>query len=100
MNEKKQTNYPKGHFPVSISVEDRNTYGNASILLEKFIQQAEEKYPLVIVKQSQGDASHAQAVVSIPFPDREHIRIDFNIFASEAENEYGQGLYFHMESAF
>ena len=25
MNEKKQTNYPKGHFPVSISVEDKNT---------------------------------------------------------------------------
>jgi hypothetical protein len=100
MDKKEQNSYSKGHFPVHISVTGESTHGDALSLLEKFIQQAGEKYPLAIQQSPTGDATKAEATLSVPFPDRENIRIDFNIFASDMESIHGNGLYFHMESAF
>ena len=60
-----------------------------------------EKYDLYIISNSQlSRTNQAEATIAIPFPDRENIRIDFNIFASEVEDEGYHSLYFHMESAF
>ena len=100
MDEKKQQSYPKGHFPVHISVTAKSTNANTLSLLQQFIQRMEAKYTLAIQQAPSGTPSLAQATISVPFPDRENIRIDFNIFASEMEDVHGQGLYFHMESAF
>ena len=86
MDEKKQQVYPKGHFPVHISVTGKSMNGDALSLLEKFVEQSGE--------------TKAEATISVPFPDRENIRIDFNIFASEMEETCGKELYFYMESAF
>ena len=100
MDEKKQQAYPKGHFPVHICVTATHTTADALSLLEQFIQRMEVKYPLAILDKPSGTASQAEATLSVPFPDRENIRIDFNIFASEMDDTYGSALYFHMESAF
>lgn len=100
MDKKRQNTYPKGHFPVRISIDASKAKGDAIGLLRTFIQKAAEKYPLALVEEASGDTTQAQAVISVPFPHREDIRIDFNIFASEMEEKDGLGLYFHMESAF
>jgi hypothetical protein len=55
---------------------------------------------LAIVKALSGNTQQAEAVIAVPFADRETIRVDFNIYASEMEDKHGMGLYFHMESAF
>ena len=100
MDEKKQKAYPKGHFPVHINVMSKNKNADALSLLKQFIKRMEEKYPLAIQAEPSGEASQAEATISVPFPQRENIRIDFNIFSSEMEDTLGTPLYFHMESAF
>lgn len=100
MDKKEQNIYTKGHFPVHIIVEGKNTKADALVLLGKFSDQTLQKHPSSVVEQPIGDDTHAEAVISVPFSDRENIRIEFNIFASEMEDEYGIGLYFYMESAF
>ena len=100
MDKKEQNSYPKGHFPVHISVTGKSMNGDALSLLEKFVEQSGEKYPLAILEKPSGEATKAEATISVPFPDRENIRIDFNIFASDMEETCGTELYFYMESAF
>lgn len=89
-------------FPVHLSVENRSDKACAKTLLDSFIEQMTHKYELITLIPSSGTSSQAEATISVPFADREHIRIDFNIYASEMEDTYGAGtgLYFHMESAF
>jgi len=87
-------------FPVHVSVENKCNDASAINLLERFIEQASKKFNLTIVKNLSGNTSYAEMVVAVPFADRENIRVDFNIFASEVEEEHRMGLYFHMESAF
>jgi hypothetical protein len=99
MDKKEQNSYPKGHFPVHISVTGKSMNGDALSLLEKFVEQSGEKYPLAILEKPSGEATKAEATISVPFPDRENIRIDFNIFASDMEETCGKALYFYMESA-
>ena len=100
MDEKKQQPYPKGHFPVHLSVTAKGTTADPLSLLQQFIQRVEVKYPLAIQQPPSGTPSLAEAILSVPFPDRENIRIDFNLFSSEMDDTYGSTLYFHMESAF
>ena len=100
MDKKEHNIYPQGHFPVHIIVEGKNTMADALCLLEQFIEQSREKHPSAVVKQPTGNSTHAEAFITVPFPDRENIRIEFNIFASDMEDEHGTGLYFYMESAF
>ena len=87
-------------FPVHISVENRLKNMSASTLLDRFIEQASQSFELTVMSPPAGTDTQAEATISVPFADREHIRIAFNIYASETEDTYGQGLYFHMESAF
>lgn len=87
-------------FPVHISVENKCENTSAITQLGRFMEEASKKFDLTIVKTLSGDTMNAEAVIAVPFADRENIRIDFNIFASEVEDEHGTGLYFHMESAF
>lgn len=95
--DKKQSPMP---FPVHISVENRLEDLNATTLLGGFIEQASQSFNLTIVTPLTGSDSQADATISVSFADREHIRIAFNIYASEIEDAHGLGLYFHMESAF
>ena len=99
MDKKEQNSYPKGHFPVHISVTGKSMHGDALSLLEKFVEQAGEKYPLAILEKPSGEATKAEATISVPFPDRENIRIDFNIFASDMEETCGKDPHFYMGSA-
>lgn len=113
MNNTEQQTYPKGFFPVHISIcvntsSKESTADDATchkidikLLVDRFILLAKEKYDLYIISNSQlSRTNQAEATIAIPFPDRENIRIDFNIFASEVEDEGYHSLYFHMESAF
>lgn len=95
--DKRQSPMP---FPVHISVENRLEDLNATTLLGGFIEQASQSFNLTIVTPLTGSDSQADATISVPFADREHIRIAFNIYASEVEDAHDLGLYFHMESAF
>lgn len=87
-------------FPVHISVENKRDGTSAIDLLKRFVEEANKKFDLTIVETLSGNAQKAEAVIAVPFADRENIRVDFNIFASDVEDEHGTGLYFHMESAF
>ena len=102
--DKKQCFMNKTHstmtFPVHISVENKCENTSAITLLERFMEEAGKKFDLTILEVPSGDTMNAEAVIAVPFADRENIRIDFNIYASEVEDEHGTGLYFHMESAF
>lgn len=113
MNITEQYTYPKGFFPVHISIHENTQKKEISAkdyvlhqldvkqLIDRFILFAKEKYDLHIISNSQIiKTNQAEATIAVPFPDRENIRIDFNIFASEVEDEGGCNLYFHMESAF
>ncbi|MBO7570051.1 MAG: hypothetical protein J6T11_06850 [Bacteroidaceae bacterium] len=87
-------------FPVHISVENKRKETSAINLLEHFMEEAGKKFDLSIVKTLSGNTQQAETVIAVPFADRENIRVDFNIYASEMEDKHGTGLYFHMESAF
>ncbi|MBR6202270.1 MAG: hypothetical protein IKQ62_04625 [Bacteroidaceae bacterium] len=87
-------------FSLHISVENRTATASAPDLLSRFIQQAAQQYELTVTAPPSGTTASAQATITVPFAHREHIRILFNIFAADMEEEHGTGLYFHMESAF
>lgn len=95
----RQKGYPRGSFPVRISVKGAEGC-SALTLIDAFLTQSKQKYLLTLLETATGDDSHAEAVIAVLFPEREHIRIDFNIFASEMEEKHGTGIFFHMESAF
>lgn len=100
MDEKEHKTHPKGHFPLLVQVWDKGTKGLALQLLQEFVAQAANEYMLSVLRAPEGDGAFAETVCSVPFPDRERIRISFNIFASEKEDEFGDNFVFHMESAF
>ena len=114
MNKTVLTDLPKGFFPVRISVmgyEDGeiagentlNTTHTPLLLIERFIEKVRDMYKIAIlnhpiIKETKG----AEAIIAVPFSERERIRIDYNIYASEIDEEVGNRLRyeFHMESAF
>lgn len=101
MDKSGQKDYPKGHFPLRIRAVRKLGSEDASELLSKFIDWAAEKYALIRIEPLCGGKEQAEAVISVPFPDRERIRIDFNIYASQTDEAAGtESIYFHMESAF
>src|SRR5574344_1364587 len=100
MDNQRQHAYPKGSFPVLVRVEGRSEKVDALMLLKEYMKHAGERYELTVVKEAEGNGTKAEAVVAVPFPDRENIRVDFNIHASEVEEHVGEQVYFHMESAF
>lgn len=93
----------KKYFPVRICVDKlRGGHSgddiqkhrlNANKALVRFIAAAQHKYDLQICDIQAGGLHnaiprHAEAVIAVPFPDKENLRVDFNIFASELEAEY------------
>ena len=68
-------------------------YANANKVLARFLNSALEKYDLRLISMSGGNLHNAiprdaEAVIAIPFAERENIRVDFNVFASEVQDEY------------
>ena len=101
MDKSGQKDYPKGHFPLHIRAVRKQGNKDATELLRKFIDWAAERYALERIEPLRGGKEQAEAVISVPFPDRERIRIDFNIYASQTDEAVGtESMYFHMESVF
>ena len=68
-------------------------YANANKILARFLNTAIDKYDLRLCSISGGNLHNAiprdaVAVIAVPFADRERIRVDFNVFASEVQDEY------------
>ena len=68
-------------------------YANANKILARFLNGAIDKYDLRLCSISGGNLHNAiprdaVAVIAVPFADRERIRVDFNVFASEIQSEY------------
>ena len=68
-------------------------YANANKILARFLNSAIDKYDLRLCSISGGNLHNAiprdaVAVIAVPFADREKIRVDFNVFASEVQDEY------------
>ena len=68
-------------------------YANANKILARFLNSALEKYDIKLCSISGGNLHNAiprdaTAVIAVPFADRERIRVDFNVFASEIQDEY------------
>lgn len=93
MHEKaQQTSLPRGYFPIRI------TLGTG--LANRFINEAKQNHSISILQTPQPtDQQYEEAVIAVPFPDKEMLRIAFNIFASKMEREHGVNTKFLMESA-
>ena len=68
-------------------------FANANKILARFLNAALDKYDLRLCSISGGNLHNAiprdaTAVIAVPFADRERIRIDFNIFAAQVQDEY------------
>jgi len=76
---------------------------NAAQILSDFIAYARNNYEVDLLDEIYTNCAHEQAetIVAVPFAEREHVRIDFNIFASEFDNTHPdeKNSYFKMESA-
>ena len=108
--------YPKGYFPLVVRVTDRKQNDEAPDVgcsmdyslsaedcLNRFVRKAQEKYDMRMKDGSKRlGAMVAEAVVAVPFPDRELIRIELNVFASEMDDICGEAdrFEFYMQSDF
>lgn len=68
-------------------------FANANKILARFLNTAQDKYDMRLCSISGGNLHNAiprdaTAVIAVPFADREKIRVDFNVFASEVQDEY------------
>ena len=68
-------------------------FANANKILARFLNAALDKYDLRLCSISGGNLHNAiprdaEAVIAVPFADRERIRVDFNVFAAEVQDEY------------
>ena len=87
-------------FQIKISIEKLHQT-NAVEVITLFITSMQSKYTLRVSQAPQGHVSCAEAILTLPFSDRERIRIDFNIFTAQFESEHPEerDAYFKMESA-
>ena len=105
----------KKYFPVRIIIDglrgghsgdDINKHRlNANKALIRFLDEAKHKYDLQLIDIQAGGLHnaiprHAEAVVAVPFPDKENLRVDFNIYSSEIEAEFHdeENMHLTMES--
>ena len=68
-------------------------FANANKILARFLNTAQDKYDMRLCSISGGNLHNAiprdaTAVIAVPFADREKIRVDFNVFAAEVQDEY------------
>ena len=79
---------------------------NANKLLVRFLYMCMQKYDMYLCEIDGGNLHNAipreaNAIIAIPDADKEQVRVDFNVFASEVENEYNvtePNVKFVMES--
>ena len=95
-------------FLLKISVEGLQ-HTDAQALLSHFVRSERDQYGLSISEETDRDSlphprqavAHAETLISIPFTEKETVRIHFNIFASQFESEHPEepNVFFRMESA-
>ena len=89
-------------FKIKISILGLQ-HTNAAQVLSEFISLVREKYEVEFISEITCNCAHSQSevTVAVPFSERETIRIDFNIFASEFETLHPSETtsYFKLESA-
>lgn len=94
---------PNGYFPIKINIDgltgghsgdDINKgRANANKLLARFLYTSMNKYDMYLSNISGGNLHNAiprdaQAVILVPMADKERIRVDYNVFAAEMEDEF------------
>ncbi|MBQ0074056.1 MAG: aminoacyl-histidine dipeptidase [Prevotella sp.] len=80
---------------------------NALKILARFLYLEQKKMPLMLAQFNSGKLHNAiprdgSIVFAVPFKEKETVRVDWNIFCSEIEEEYivtEKNIYWHMESA-
>ena len=105
----------KSFFPLHISVDKlrgghsggdiHDHRANAIKTLTRFIYLEMQKYDLRLIDLQGGNLHNAiprdaEAIIAVPFDKKEDVRVDFNIFASEFEDEYPdeKNAEFYLES--
>lgn len=98
-----ETNIPEGMFAIEVSIKGllgghsgsdiHLPRANANQLLGQFLQQTAQKYPFYLCRIAGGGlhnaiAREANALFVVPYADREHIRIDWNIYIAEQEDQW------------
>lgn len=84
---------PHGYFPLRIHA--------ATGMAQRFVDTIGSAYDVAIISPpTSASPGIEETVIAVPFPMKETVRIDFNIFASEMEAEEGVRTEFHMESAY
>lgn len=72
-------------FWVQVEVEGLSCVSPSAMdLKEMFIRRAAEKYDIYL----KNNLYETGGVFAVPFKDKENIRIELNVFASEMEDEY------------
>ena len=74
---------------------------HATAALTDFLNSVQDKYGVHQYETlTSADSTQAEAILALPFADRERIRIDFNIFAAqfEADHPEEKDVYFKLES--
>lgn len=107
---------PNGYFFVKANVkgltgghsgDDINKKrANALKILARFLYQEQQKMPLRLAQFNSGNLHNAiprdgNIVFAVPFSEKETVRVDWNIFCSEVEEEFlftEKNIYWHMES--
>ncbi|MBQ4380152.1 MAG: hypothetical protein II806_02620 [Bacteroidaceae bacterium] len=92
------------HFPFNIRISILGLqHTNAAQVLSDFITLVRQKYEVEVISEITCNCAHSQAEVTlaVPFSERETVRIDFNIFASEFDTLHPSETtsYFKLESA-
>ena len=80
---------------------------NAAKLLARFLYTEQQKRNLFLASFNSGKLHNAiprdgEIVFAVPFADKEDVRVDWNVFCSEVEEEFTvteKNMHFHMESA-
>lgn len=80
---------------------------NANKLLARFLYMAQQKYDLHLADIQAGGLHNAipreaWCLCAVPMADKENVRVDWNVFAADVEEEYSlteKGVRFHLESA-
>lgn len=94
---------PEGMFAIEVTVKGLQgghsgsdihlPRANANQFLGRFLQQTAQKYPFYLCSLTGGGlhnaiAREANALFLVPYADREHIRIDWNIYIAEQEDQW------------
>lgn len=107
---------PSGYFTLRINIDGLcgghsgddivKKRANANKLLARFLYASQKKYDLRVIELQGGNLHnaiprYATALIALPSAQKESIRVDFNIFASDVEDEFHtteKNMKFTMES--